>query len=78
MTPDQLRQALHDLNGERDVAIHFADTAAHVPPCEIRRAMLVPQEEDNLLKLTDGTCEFIIDADRVAWIRISKGTKLQT
>jgi hypothetical protein len=76
MTPDQLRQALHDLNGERNVAIYFAD--AHPTACEIHRAMLVPQEEDNLLKLTDGACEYIIDADRVAWIRISKTEKLQT
>jgi hypothetical protein len=78
MTPDQLRRALHDLNGERNVVIHFADIAAHVPHCEIKRAILVPEEADNLLKLTDGTNEYIIDADRVAWIRIGKGDKLQT
>jgi len=74
MTPAQLRQALHDLNGERNVSVVFS----HAETCDIKRAMLVPEEADTLVKLTDGTNEFIIDADRVAWIRIGKGDKLQT
>ncbi|QYO64333.1 hypothetical protein [Leptolyngbya sp. 7M] len=74
MTPDQLRQALHELNGERDLIIAFAGVtspaiggAAHL---EVRHAMLIPDEADHLVKVTDGKSVFIIDADRVAWIRI--------
>jgi hypothetical protein len=66
MTPDQLRTALGDLNGQRDVRVHFP----HVDPCLIEGALLVPAEADNIVKLTDGTREFLIDADRVAWIEI--------
>jgi len=73
MTPDQLRQALRELNGERDLAVHFADVPAPVPGVanlEVKRAMLIPDEADHLVKVTDGKSVFIIDAQRVAWIRI--------
>ncbi len=73
MTTDQLRQALKELNGERDLELAFA----HFFPADsapgtltVRHAMLIPNEEDHLVKVTDGKSVFIIDADRVAWIRI--------
>ena len=66
MTPSQLRQALASLNGERDVVFQFQSAEA----CLVPRAMLVPDEADHLVKLTDGKHEFIIDAERVAWVRI--------
>jgi hypothetical protein len=66
LTPDQLRAALADLNGKRNVRIAFADADA----CKVDRALLVPAEADNIVKLTDGTREFLIDADRVAWVEI--------
>jgi hypothetical protein len=66
MTPDQLRTALGELNGQRDVRLEFdqADT------CSVQRALLVPAEADNIVKLTDGSREFLIDAERVAWVEI--------
>lgn len=73
MTSDQLRQALKELNGERDVSIAFADVpspATGVAYLEVKRAMLIPDEQDHLVKVTDGKSVFILDADRVAWIRI--------
>lgn len=66
MTPDQLRAALGDLNGQRNVRIAFD----HAESCTIQKALLVPAEEDNILKLTDGTREYLIDTARVAWIDI--------
>jgi hypothetical protein len=33
--------------------------------------MLIPDEPDHLVKLTDGKNVFIVDATRVAWVRIS-------
>ncbi len=73
MTTDQLRQALRELNGERDLTITFAEIPAPVPGIcnlEVKRAMLIPDEQDHLVKVTDGKSIFIIDAERVAWIRI--------
>jgi hypothetical protein len=73
MTNDQLRTALRELNGERDLAVCFADLPAPVPGVanlEVKRAMLIPDEADHLVKVTDGKSIFIIDAERVAWLRI--------
>jgi hypothetical protein len=36
----------------------------------VHNAMLIPDEPDHLVKVTDGKSVFIIDAQRVAWIRI--------
>ncbi len=66
ISPDQLRAALADLNGQRDVNVAFE----HAPPCTIKHALLVPAEEDNIVKLTDGTKEYLLDAARVAWVEI--------
>lgn len=73
MTTDQLRQALKELNGERDLWVIFANVDSPVPGVsnlEVKKAMLIPDEADHLVKVTDGKSVFIIEADRVAWIRI--------
>jgi hypothetical protein len=66
MTSEQLRAALGDLNGQRDVRIAFVRADA----CVIEKALLVPVEEDRIVKLTDGSREFLLDAERIAWIEI--------
>jgi len=66
LTPEQIRSALSDLNGQRDVHVEFD----HGSSCVVPRALLVPAEEDNILKLTDGTREFLLDVDRIAWVQI--------
>lgn len=73
MDAPQLRTALRELNGERDLLIVFADVPAPVPGVaniEIKRAMLIPDEADHLVKVTDGKAVYVIDAERVAWLRI--------
>jgi hypothetical protein len=67
MTPDQLRQALRELNGERHATIAMVGIADHVL---VHNAMLIPDEPDHLVKVTDGKSVIILDAERVAWIRI--------
>ncbi len=73
MTNDQFRQALQELHGDRDLAVYFG-TAEHLVsqanPCMVKRAMLIPSEEDGLVKVTDGKAIYIIDAEKVAWIKI--------
>jgi hypothetical protein len=66
MNDDQVRTALNDLNGMRDVCMRF-EAADH---CLVRTALLVPVEDDGLIKLTDGTTEYVVDADRITWIEI--------
>lgn len=72
MSPDQLRQALRELNGERTVGFAFANvhTAVGMPSFSVKHAMLIPDEDDHLVKVTDGKSIFVIDAERVAWIQI--------
>ena len=62
----QLRNALSELNGQRDVRIEFA--TAHV--LSMKRAFLIPQESDGLVKVSDGLKIFVLDAERVVWIEI--------
>lgn len=66
MTTDQLRQALRELNGKRDAVIYHM----HAEKCIVTNAMLLPDEPDHLVKLTDGKHVYIIDAAEVAWIKI--------
>ncbi len=66
MTTEQLRGALADLNGARDVRIEFD----HADSCVIAKALIVPAEEDRIVKLTDGSREYLVDSQRVAWIEI--------
>lgn len=73
MTPTQLRTALRELNGERDLIIVFAEVPSPVPglsSLEVKKAMLIPDEPDHLVKVTDGKAVYILDAERVAWLRI--------
>jgi len=63
---DQLRLALAELNGQRDLRIEFE----HADACVVKRALLIPAESDRLVKVTDGTHVFLVDAERVAWIDI--------
>jgi hypothetical protein len=71
MTPDQLRQALRELNGERDCTFAFAGPAGESSHLLVMGAMLIPDEPDHLVKVTDGQNVYLIDSERVAWVRIS-------
>jgi hypothetical protein len=70
MNQDQLRQALNELNGERNA--HFALAGMHesASVLTITNAMLIPEETDKLVKVTDGKSVYIIEAERIAYIRI--------
>jgi hypothetical protein len=74
MTSDQLRQALRELNGERKLGIVFANVngpTTGVSNLEVKNAMLIPNEADNLVKVTDGRSVFIVEAAHVAWLSIT-------
>ena len=66
ITSEQLRAALADLNGKRDVRFEFD----HADTCIVQNALIVPVEEDRIVKLTDGAREYLVDAQRVAWVEI--------
>lgn len=70
MTPDALRKALAELKGQRTATIVFDHVAEPHTVLTVRNAMLIPDEPDHMIKLTDGQSIFIIEADRVAYIRI--------
>jgi hypothetical protein len=66
ITTEQLRTALADLNGQRDVRLEFE----HADVCVVKNALIVPAEEDRIVKLTDGSREYLVDAQRVTWVEI--------
>ena len=66
MTTAELRQALRELNGKRDAVLY----TLHAEKCIVTNAMLLPDEPDHLIKLTDGKHVYILDASQVAWIKI--------
>jgi len=70
MKPEQLRQALAELSGKRDATFAFAGTHDGASCLSVPNAMLVPDEPDHLVKLTDGHSIYIIDAERVCWVCI--------
>ncbi len=74
MTNDQLRSALRELNAERDLHLVFAHVHAPSYPganaLTVKRAMLIPDEDDHLVKVTDGQSVYILDAEQVAWLKI--------
>lgn len=76
MTPTQLRQALKELNGERDAIFAFADMPSHECHLHVANAMLIPDEPDHLIKVTDGKHLYILEPERVVWIKISLKPKL--
>jgi hypothetical protein len=71
MNADQLRQALRELNGERDVFFAFASMPEHESHLHLHNAMLIPDEPDHLVKVTDGKSVYIIEPDRIVWVRIA-------
>ncbi|QOJ01803.1 MAG: hypothetical protein HRU70_15490 [Phycisphaeraceae bacterium] len=71
MTPEQLRQSLKELDGSRDATFGFAGMPSHESAMVVRKAMLIPDEPDHLVKVTDGESIFIIEPERLVWIRIS-------
>ena len=70
MTTDELRAALKELTGGRDATFAFHDTGDQAALLAVHNAMLVPEENDRMIKVTDGQSIFIIDATSVAWVRI--------
>lgn len=66
MQTEQLRKALGELNGQRNAVFYFTNAE----PCLVPNAMLLPDEGDNLIKVTDGKYVYILDAEHVDWIRI--------
>ncbi len=66
MQADQLRKALRELNALRDMRIEFE----HASSCIVKKALLIPEESDGLVKVTDGSHVYIVDAERVAWVEI--------
>jgi hypothetical protein len=74
MTADQLREALRELNGERKLGLVFANAyspTTGVANLEVKNAMLIPDEADHLVKVTDGRSVFILDAERIVWLSIT-------
>lgn len=71
MSTEQLRQALTELQGNRSCTFVFAgipsDSGAVLT---VNNAMLVPDEADHLVKLTDGKSIYVIDAQRVVYLKI--------
>ncbi|KAA0215872.1 MAG: hypothetical protein DYG94_06870 [Leptolyngbya sp. PLA3] len=70
MNSDQLRKALAELKGQRTATFVLHGVPEPNTSLAVRNAMLVPDEPDHLIKLTDGQSIFILDAERVAYIRI--------
>lgn len=66
MKTDQLRQVLSELDGKRTCSFNFVSTAA----CVVQNAMLLPDEQDHMVKVTDGRHVYIIDAQQIVWIQI--------
>lgn len=70
MTADQLRAALGELKGQRTATVVFDNVSEPHTTLAVRNAMLIPDEPDHLIKLTDGQSIYILDAERVAYVRI--------
>ena len=59
---DLLQQQLPALRAgleQRDVRVEYE----HADACVIQQALLVPVEQDKIVKLTDGSREYLLDAD---------------
>lgn len=72
MTSPELRKALEELKGQRTATFVFQHILGENNTLSVANAMLVPEEADGLIKLTDGQSIYIIDADRVAYIRLGQ------
>ena len=64
MEAPQLRKAFHERNGLRDIRIEFVEAAA----CIVKKALLIPEEADGLVKVTDGSHVYSVGAHRVAGV----------
>lgn len=71
MTPDQLRQVLKELDGQREAHFVFHDLPGHASDLAIRNAILIPDEPDHTVKVTDGMHIFVINPTRLAYVRIT-------
>ncbi|MBM4104703.1 MAG: hypothetical protein FJ257_00095 [Phycisphaerae bacterium] len=60
-----LRKALRELDGHRDLRIEF-----DAKTCRVSKALLIPEEPDGLVKVTDGARVFVLDATGIRWIEI--------
>ena len=70
MISEDLRKALEELKGQRTATFVFQHILGEQNTLTVTNAMLVPEEADGLIKLTDGQSIYIIEADRVAYIRL--------
>lgn len=70
MNHSQLRQVLTELNGERSLEFALTGMTGPSATLKVASAMLIPEETDKLVKVTDGKSVFIVEAERIAWIRI--------
>lgn len=59
--------ALRELNGERDCRFIFEGT---IEQLNVRNALLIPEEPDGLVKVSDGKKVYVLDAERVMWLEI--------
>ena len=66
MLANELRVAFKRLDGKKAVRINFSAGIS----LEVTKALLIPVEEDGLLKLTDGEREYVVNPGGVAWIEI--------
>lgn len=66
MLADELRAAFSRLDGQRAVRITFSAGAT----LEVVKALVIPVEDDGLLKLTDGEREYVVNSGHVAWVEI--------
>ncbi|MBS0189544.1 MAG: hypothetical protein U0573_08940 [Phycisphaerales bacterium] len=71
MTPDQLRQVLKELDGHREALIAYHNVPEHSATLVIKNAILIPDEPDHTIKVTDGTHIFILNPSQIAYIRIT-------
>jgi hypothetical protein len=75
MTNDQLRQVLQELDGERELEVSFVNYhgssyPGHIGHLALRGAMLIPDEPDHMVKVTDGKSIYILESQNIAYIRI--------
>ncbi|MGH7242761.1 MAG: hypothetical protein ACREJD_05030 [Phycisphaerales bacterium] len=71
MTSDQLRQVLKELDGQREALFVFHEMSEHSTGLVIKSAILIPDEPDHMVKVTDGKHIFIINPERLAYVRIT-------
>lgn len=71
MTSDQLRQVLKELDGQREALVAFHDMSEQATGLVIKNAILIPDEPDHAVKVTDGKHIFILNPTRIAYVRIT-------